>query len=213
MSDQKKMSFLIFFKNEVEKPVRDSHHQMKNPFMADSGIVGHHGFPHHVATSRLLTQNPHVDAGFLNGAFGTNFLHGGASAFTAHHAASNGPRYWVNKIQLFLNSLLQVTFSLLTPFLTLFELLHHSVLFRTSFILSSKRFSRTLNRSPMFGSTSKLASASTSKSTKSECRQRKSARRKTSFSTKKQKSNKNGRHVFWQNYGKTFGRNIEKILY
>lgn len=60
---------------------------MKNPFM-DSGIVGHHGFPHHVS-SRLLTQNPHVDAGFLNGAFGTNFLHGGASAFTAH--ASNGP--------------------------------------------------------------------------------------------------------------------------
>lgn len=83
------MNFYIFF-NQVE-PVRDSHHQMKNPFM-DSGIVGHHGFPHHVS-SRLLTQNPHVDAGFLNGAFGTNFLHGGASAFTAH--ASNGPRYRV----------------------------------------------------------------------------------------------------------------------
>ena len=84
-----KMSFYIFL-NQVE-PVRDSHHQMKNPFM-DSGI--HHGFPHHVSASRLLTQNPHVDAGFLNGAFGTNFLHGGASAFTAH-AGSNGPRYRV----------------------------------------------------------------------------------------------------------------------
>ena len=88
------MSFYIFL-NQVE-PVRDSHHQMKNPFM-DSGI--HHGFPHHVSASRLLTQNPHVDAGFLNGAFGTNFLHGGASAFTAH-AGSNGPRYRV-EISLF----------------------------------------------------------------------------------------------------------------
>lgn len=56
---------------------------MKNPFV-DS--VSNSGFSH--PAGRLIVQNPHVDAGFING-LGPSFLHTGGTFSTAH--ATAGP--------------------------------------------------------------------------------------------------------------------------
>lgn len=61
----------------------DFSQQMKNPFV-DS--VSNSGFSH--PAGRLIVQNPHVDAGFING-LGPSFLHTGGTFSTAH--ATAGP--------------------------------------------------------------------------------------------------------------------------